>query len=233
MTDKTSAKTAAHSASSAAAGPFVIAIDGPAASGKGTLAKLLARRYNLPHLDTGLTFRFVAGAMLAANIPLDDEEQAVKLAQNLDFSAVNKETLSADSIGTAASKISVMPGLRRVLAEKQRQFAAGSAGAVLDGRDIGTVICPDAQLKLFIIADVEIRAQRRAAEMADKGIKTDYETILAALRARDARDSERKTAPLKPAADAHLLDTTKLSIEETYQAACALADKVKAGKSAG
>jgi len=204
--------------------PFIIAIDGPAASGKGTLARLLARHYGLPHLDTGLTFRFVAAALLAAGTPLNDEAAAIKAARGLDLRAMDKAQLRTDAVGTAASQISVMPGLRQILAEKQRQFAANSAGAVLDGRDIGTVICPNAQLKLFITADIKTRAQRRLTEMQTRGIKTDYAAILAALSARDGRDAQRQAAPLKPAADAHLLDTTKLSIEEAFQAACALAD---------
>lgn len=213
--------------------PFIIAIDGPAAAGKGTLARLLSAHYGLPYLDTGLTYRFVAQALLAQNLPLDNEAEAVKCAQALNLSAMNSEALRADAIGSAASKISAMPALRKILVEKQRQFAQSGSGkangAVLDGRDIGTVVCPQAQLKLYIIADIAVRAQRRLEEMLARGIKTDYETVSADLKARDARDESRAAAPLKPAADAHLLDTTKLSIEEAFKAACALADAARPG----
>lgn len=207
--------------------PFIIAVDGPAAGGKGTLAKKLSAHYRLPHLDTGLTYRLVAQHMLAQNLPLDDEEAAVRLAERLDFSALDKNTLSADALGGGASKISVMPKLRQVLVGKQRRFAENGRGAVLDGRDIGTVVCPQAQLKLYVVAAAEIRAERRLQEMLARGQAADYETILADLQARDARDSARKAGPMKPAADAHLLDTTKLSIEEAFQAACKLADAAR------
>jgi len=208
--------------------PFIIAIDGPAASGKGTLARKLSDHYHLPHLDTGLTYRFVAQAMLTHKLPLNDESAAIHLAKNLDFADINAAALSADTIGAAASQISVMPELRKILVEKQRHFAMRGKGAVLDGRDIGTVVCPQAQVKLYIVANVTARAERRFKELQARGIKTDYETILQSLKERDARDSNRAASPLKPAADAHLLDTTKLSIEDAFHAACALTDKALA-----
>ncbi|KAA6205223.1 MAG: (d)CMP kinase [Candidatus Tokpelaia sp.] len=214
-------------AASRAPAPFIIAIDGPAAGGKGTLARKLSAHYHLPHLDTGLTYRFVAQQMLAHNLPLDNAAAAVKTAESLDFAAMDKQALADDVIGTAASKISLMPELRQIMAARQRRFAESGTGAVLDGRDIGTIVCPKAQVKLFIVADAATRARRRYREIVARGQKADYAAVLAALQARDARDSGRSTAPLKPAADAHLLDTTKLGIEEAFQAACRLVDAAK------
>jgi len=207
--------------------PFIIAIDGPAAAGKGTLAKKLSAHYHLPHLDTGLTYRFVAQQMLAHKLPLNNAAAAVQTAESLDFAAMDKQALADDAIGGAASKISIMPELRQIMAAKQRRFAESGAGAVLDGRDIGTVVCPKAQVKLFIVADAATRARRRYQEMLARGRPADYTAILTALQERDARDESRESAPLKPAADAHLLDTTKLSIEEAFQVACRLVDAVK------
>jgi len=204
--------------------PFIIAIDGPAAAGKGTLAQKLSAHYHLPHLDTGLTYRLVAQHMLARRLPLDNAAAAVNIAKELDFTAMNKQALADDAIGMAASKIAVMPALRQIMAARQRQFAESGAGAVLDGRDIGTVVCPQAQVKLFIIADTAARARRRCEEMLARGRPADYPAVLTALQERDARDTGRASAPLKPAADAHLLDTTKLSIEEAFRAACKLVD---------
>lgn len=207
--------------------PFIIAIDGPAAGGKGTLAKKLSAHYHLPHLDTGLTYRFVAQTMLTHNLSLQDEEAAVKAAQKLDFGQMDKDALADNAIGEAASKIAVMPKLRQILVEKQRNFAIAGKGAVLDGRDIGTVVCPEAQIKLYVTADIETRAHRRLQEMRARGQKTDYETVSAELKRRDSRDSTRKTNPLRQAADALLIDTTKLSIEEAFRVACAAVDSVR------
>ena len=208
--------------------PFVIAIDGPAASGKGTLARNLATHYHLPHLDTGLTYRAVADALLKANEPLDNENIAIKIAKSLDFSLLDPDHLSNNEIGEAASKVAVMSGLRETLVAVQRQFAEQTNGAVLDGRDIGTVVCPDASVKLYIIASPEARAERRYREILSKGETEDYNKILADLIQRDERDMNRKQSPLKPAPDAHLLDTTKLSIEGAFKAACAVVDTVLA-----
>lgn len=207
--------------------PFIIAIDGPAASGKGTLARLLAGHYHLPHLDTGLTYRAVAQAMIAAQIAPDDEAAAIEIAQRIDFSKLSPHILADHAIGEAASKIAVLPGLRKSLVEAQRRFAQTPPGAVLDGRDIGTVVCPDADIKLYIVADRAERARRRFSEIIAKGGSADYDEILADLTRRDERDMNRMQSPLKPADDAYLLDTTKLSIEAAFEAACQVIDQKK------
>lgn len=206
--------------------PFVIAIDGPAASGKGTLARSLAGHYHLPYLDTGLTYRAVADAFLKNNLPLDDEDLAVTIAKSLNLSALDPHYLSSNDIGEAASKVAVMPQLREALVHRQRKFSENQQGAVLDGRDIGTVVCPNATVKLYIIASPQARAERRFREIIGKGEQADYEVILADLIRRDARDMNRAQSPLKPAEDAHLLDTTKLSIEGAFNAACAVIDPI-------
>ena len=200
--------------------PLVIAIDGPAASGKGTLSRRLAERLGLAHLDTGLTYRAVGHALLLRGLPLDDEATAATVAGDLDLSALDRETLSQHHVGEAASRVAVMSAVREALVEAQRRFAReASPGAVLDGRDIGTVVWPDAPLKLYVTASAEERARRRHAETDG----ADYETVLADIRRRDARDSEREDSPLRPATDAHLLDTTRLTIEEAFREALALA----------
>ena len=204
--------------------PFVIAIDGPAASGKGTLSRRLAETLGLAHLDTGLTYRAVGHALLTRNLPLDDEATAAKVAGEIDLAALDRETLAQHHVGEAASRVAVMSAVREALVGAQRRFARTSRpGAVLDGRDIGTVVWPDAPLKLYVTASAEERARRRHAETRAKGDGTDYETVLADIRRRDARDSEREDSPLRPAADAHLLDTTRLTIEEAFREALALA----------
>lgn len=206
--------------------PFIIAIDGPAASGKGTLARKLASHYGFSYLDTGLTYRAVADELLKRHLPLDDEDIAVKTASLIDFSSLDRVHLSEHEIGEAASKVAVMGRLRKTLVDMQKAFAEQSKGAVLDGRDIGTVVCPDADVKLYIIAAAEVRAERRYKEMMEKGEKVDYNAILADLKRRDERDMKRAESPLKPAKDAHLLDTTKLSIEGAFAAACAIIDPI-------
>ena len=202
----------------------VIAIDGPAASGKGTLARRLAAHYGFHHLDTGLTYRAVAHQLLETGATLDEEALAARTALSIDLGALNREVLSAHEIGEAASKVAVMPEVRKALVEAQRRFAATPPGAVLDGRDIGTVVCPDAPVKLFVTASPEVRAGRRAAEIASSGIPADYDQVLADIRRRDARDSGRSDSPLRPADDAHLLDTSEMTIEAAFEAACAIAD---------
>lgn len=206
--------------------PFVIAVDGPAASGKGTLARKLAHFYGLSHLDTGLSYRAVAAALLKQGEPLDDEASAIAAAQKLDFSALSPASLSLNAIGEAASKVAVMPLLRKTLVARQRAFSQKLPGAVLDGRDIGTVVCPDADVKLYIIADVGVRARRRYDEIIAKGGAVDYNTILSDLERRDVRDMTRKEGPLKPADDAHLLDTTNLGIEAAFEAARAIVEPI-------
>jgi len=207
--------------------PFVIAVDGPAASGKGTLAKKLATHYGLPHLDTGLTYRAVAHAIRTGNISLTDEATAIRIAEKLDFAALDPALLGAHAIGEAASKVAVMPGVRHALVAAQRRMAEKLPGAVLDGRDIGTVVCPDADVKLYIVADAEERARRRYQEMITRGNSAAYNDVLAEIRQRDSRDMNRSEGPLRQAEDAHLLNTTKLSIEEAFEAACRLIDNRK------
>ena len=198
---------------------LIIAIDGPAASGKGTLARRLAAHYGLRHLDTGLTYRAVAAELLRRGLSVDDEQAALGCAGSIDLAALDRNDLSRHEIGEAASRVAVLPALRRAVVEIQRAFAEEPPGAVLDGRDIGTVVCPDADAKLFVTASAEARAERRWKEMVASGTDMTCEQVLADIRRRDARDSSRAVAPLKPADDAHLLDTTELDIEAAFRAA--------------
>jgi cytidylate kinase len=198
---------------------LMIAIDGPAAGGKGTLARLLARHFGLRHLDTGLTYRAVADMLLAEGADLDDEDAALAAAGRLDFSRLDRDRLSTHGIGEAASRIAVMPRLRQVLVAKQRAFAQAPPGAVLDGRDIGTVVLPDAPAKLYVTASPEARARRRALELAQRGADISETEVLADLKRRDARDMARDSSPLRRAPDACLLDTTDLDIEAAFRAA--------------
>jgi CMP/dCMP kinase len=207
---------------------LLIAIDGPAASGKGTLARRLAERYDLPHLDTGLTYRALAKAMLGANLPLDDQDAAIYTAETVDLSKLDRKVLAAHEVGEAASKVAVIPQVRKILVEKQRAFARQPGGAVLDGRDIGTVVCPDATVKLYVTASAEVRAKRRFDEELMRTGDADYEAILEDIERRDARDMGRTDSPLKPASDAHLLDTSNMGIEAAFSAAVAIIEKVKA-----
>ncbi|MCR9122152.1 MAG: (d)CMP kinase [Phyllobacteriaceae bacterium] len=203
----------------------VIAIDGPAASGKGTLARRIAAHYGLRHLDTGLTYRAVAHALVAAGQPLDDEAQAVAAAERLDLAAMDRTVLAAHTVGEAASKVAVMPAVRRALVERQSRFAETPPGAVLDGRDIGTVVCPEATAKLYVTASPDVRAKRRYHEVLAGGGEADEAAILADIERRDARDMGRADSPLRPAADAHLLDTSDMTIETAFQAARAIIDR--------
>jgi len=217
----------------ARSGHFVIAIDGPAGAGKGTMARRLADHYRLNLLDTGLTYRAVAHRMLEAGLPLDDEAAAVDAAAAVDLGALDREALSQHAVGEAASRIAVIPAVRRLLVDKQRAFARGAPGAVLDGRDIGTVVCPDADVKLYVTATAEVRARRRLAEIEARGGTADYARILADIERRDARDTEREDSPLRPAADAHLLDTSEMDIETAFQAARRLVDQALATRNEG
>ncbi|QYM72016.1 (d)CMP kinase [Pseudochrobactrum sp. Wa41.01b-1] len=203
---------------------FIIAIDGPAASGKGTLARNLATHYGFHHLDTGLTYRAVAKALIDQGLPLDDEAIAARAAQELDLKGLDRTVLSAHDIGEAASKVAVMPEVRRALVEAQRKFAENLPGTVLDGRDIGTVVCPDAPVKLYITASAEVRAERRFNEMRAKNADADYNEVLDDLKRRDERDMNRVASPLKPASDAHLIDTSKMDIEAAFLEAKKLID---------
>ena len=205
--------------------PLVIAVDGPAAAGKGTLSRLLARHYGLNHLDTGLTYRATAKALMDRGLPLDDEDTAAEIARTLDLGDLGRSVLSAHDIGEAASKVAVMPKVRRALVEAQRGFAATPPGAVLDGRDIGTVVCPEAPVKFYVTASPEMRAKRRYDEMISKGESADLAGILADIEKRDARDTGRADSPLRPASDAHLLDTTEMGIEAAFEAARTLVDR--------
>ena len=206
---------------------LVIAIDGPAASGKGTLARRLAEFFNLPHLDTGLLYRATACALLDEGLPLDDEEAATAAARGLSLTDFDDARLRSREMGEAASVVAALPQVRTELVDLQRRFAAREEGAVLDGRDIGTVICPGARVKIFVTATPETRAQRRALELARRGEEVDYPTILADVKRRDERDSARAVAPLKPAADAVTLDTSDLDIEAAFRAAVAIVEEAR------
>ncbi|TXM64148.1 (d)CMP kinase [Methylobacterium sp. WL12] len=206
---------------------MVIAIDGPAASGKGTLAQRLARHYGLPHLDTGLLYRGVALTLLDAGASLDDEAAAARAAESLIADRLADPRLRDRAMGEAASRISAVPAVRAALLAWQQRFAGTSAGAVLDGRDIGTVVCPDARVKLFITADATERARRRHRELERRGETTTLAAILADIEARDARDAARSTAPLKAADDAVRLDTTHLDADEAFAAARAVVDRAR------
>ncbi len=203
---------------------FIIAIDGPAAAGKGTLSRKIAEVYGFHHLDTGLTYRATAKALLDAGKPLDDEAIAEETALHLDLAGLDRSVLSRHEVGEAASKIAVMPAVRRALVTAQRAFSLREPGTVLDGRDIGTVVCPQAPVKLYVTASPEIRARRRYDEIVAGGGAADYETIFADVKKRDERDMGRADSPLKPAKDAHLLDTSEMSIEAAFQAAKAIID---------
>ena len=204
---------------------MIIAIDGPAASGKGTLGKRLAAHYRLRHLDTGLLYRAVAKAVLDAGHSLSDQARAVAAAQALPPAQFDELLLKSHAIGEAASQVSAIPDVRAALLTMQRNFAKMAPGAVLDGRDIGTVICPDADVKIFVTATPEARARRRVLEFQSRGERVNEAEVLADILRRDERDSSRAVAPLRPATDAHLLDTTDLSADGAFRAAIALIDR--------
>lgn len=209
---------------------LLIAIDGPAASGKGTLARRLADYYHLPHLDTGLTYRAVAYLLIQKGWPLDDAAHAIEAAGQVDLGNLDKHALSAHAVGDAASRVAVIPEVRRILVEKQRSFARQPGGAVLDGRDIGTVVCPDADVKLYVTASAEVRAIRRLRDIESRGGSAELAEILADIKRRDERDMGRADSPLRPAADAHLLDTSEMSIEAAFRAARTVIDDALAGR---
>jgi cytidylate kinase len=198
---------------------FVIAVDGTAASGKGTLAALLAKAYGLPHLDTGLLYRAVGQAVVAAGADLDDAAAGEAAARALDLSRLGDPALQSGAAGEAASRVAAHPRVRAALLTLQQDFAGRPGGAVLDGRDIGTVIAPHAPAKLYVDADVTVRARRRWVQTSSRGDPRTLEDVTEDLRRRDARDSGRQTAPLTRAADAVLLDTTEMSISEAADAA--------------
>lgn len=206
----------------------VIAIDGTFASGKGTLAKKLADHYNLPHLDTGKLYRAVAKLVLDQNQDPNNANVSADAAKRVTADMLDDPALKSGPVGAAASKVAVHISVRAALLKFQRDFAAN--GGILDGRDIGTVICPDADVKLFIDAGPEKRAKRRQEELTGYGEDIAFETVLEQLKERDHRDANRDVAPLKPAADAHLIDTTNLSIERAFVAAVKVTDAVLAVK---
>lgn len=203
---------------------FVIAIDGPTASGKGTLARRMGEALGFKVLDTGLLYRAVGLAVVRAGGNPASPADAIPAAQTLDMSAlVDDNEIRSDLAGQYASQCSVIPQVRAALTDFQRDFARQEPGAILDGRDIGTVICPDAQLKLYITASPEVRAQRRHEELLRRGRNIELEAVLADIKARDDRDMNRPVAPLKPAADATILDTSQMGIEAVLEKALELA----------
>ncbi|MDR4307242.1 (d)CMP kinase [Chelatococcus sambhunathii] len=203
---------------------MIVAIDGPAASGKGTLARRLAAHYGLPHLDSGLLYRAVAHHVAARGGDLHDPEAATQAARALDAATLGDPALRGRHAGEGASIVSAHPGVRAALLDFQRSFAATPPGAVIDGRDIGTVICPDAEVKIFVTASAEERARRRASELAGRGEPVDQAAILEDIRRRDERDTTRAVAPLKAADDAVTLDTTNLDAEAAFRAALAIVE---------
>ena len=203
---------------------MIIAVDGPTASGKGTIAARLAAHYGLKRLDTGALYRAVGLAALDAGADPADENAAVAAAEALDLGAIDEARIRTSAAGVAASHVAAIPAVRAVLRRAQRAFAADPKGAVLDGRDIGTVICPDATVKLFVTASLPVRTQRRLAELRARGEQISYADLERQIADRDARDMNRKDSPLRPASDAHLLDTTDLSIEAAVEAARRIVD---------
>jgi len=212
---------------------MIIAIDGPAASGKGTLAKKLAAHYRLRHLDTGLLYRAVAKALLDAGQSPGNRARAVAAAEALDPASFEETALKNPAVGEAASLVSAIPEVRGALVAFQRNFGRTPPGAVMDGRDIGTVIFPDADVKIFVTAAPEVRAERRTAELRAAGAAADAVSVLEDIRRRDERDTTRATAPLKVAPDAHLLDTTHLDIDAAFRAAVDIVEAVRAGRVRG
>lgn len=209
---------------------MIIAVDGPAASGKGTIARALARHYGLPHLDTGLLYRAVAATVLENELDPTREADAVASC-NFDERLLADERLKDDAIGQAASVVAAHPLVRSALLQRQKRFAAQPDGAVLDGRDIGTVVAPGAEAKLFMKATPMIRARRRHEELRKRGSAVTFDRVLADIRARDERDSSRSQAPLRAAEDAITLDTSFLSVEAAIQRAIELVDRRIAGTS--
>ncbi len=205
---------------------MIVAVDGPSASGKGSVSRRIAAHYGLAYLDTGLLYRAVARDMMAAGLALDDEHAAAQVARELQTQSLDDPRLRERRMGDAASRVAVFPSVRAALLDFQRQFAARRGGAVLDGRDIGTVVCPDADVKLYIDASARERARRRYLELCARGENVTPEAIMDDIMARDRRDQERAIAPSRRADDAHLLDTTNLDIDQAFKAAIDLIETV-------
>lgn len=203
---------------------MIIAIDGPTASGKGTVAAGVARHYGLKRLDTGALYRAVGLAVLDAGGNPGDERVAIAAAEALDLNAIDAHRIRSSEVGLAASAVAQIPGVRAVLRKAQQTFAADPAGAVLDGRDISTVICPNADVKLYVTADLPSRTRRRHSELKARGELISFEDLQAQIAERDRRDMTRADSPLLQTPDAHLLDTTHLSIEAAVEAACRIID---------
>jgi cytidylate kinase len=209
---------------------MIIAVDGPTASGKGTVAKALAEHYGLKRLDTGSLYRAVGLAVLDAGGDPADPDVAVAAAKALDLGAIDEHRIRSSMAGLAASKVAIIPQVRAVLRQAQQIFANDPKGAVLDGRDIGTVICPNAEVKLFVTASLDERTRRRLAELRARGEQISFEELRAQIAERDERDMTRKDSPLFQAPDAQLLDTTSLSIESAAAAAVDLVERVLAAR---
>jgi CMP/dCMP kinase len=214
------------------ANPFdlVIAVDGPAASGKGTIARALAKHFGLPHMDTGMLYRGVAVSLNRYGGDPGNEFEAVRAVAGLSQIDSEDPDLRSEFAGSVASRISAYPGVRAALVERQRDFAAQAGGAVLDGRDVGTVIAPEATAKLFVTASPEVRATRRLAELAARGARAHYDDVLIDITARDERDSGRATAPLRRAEDAEVLDTSAMNVEDAIAKAIELVKAKRAGR---
>ena len=216
---------------------MIITIDGPASAGKGTLADKLSRKYGMAYFDTGMVYRAVGLQMVLDGQPLDDETTAEKVAQALTFPKMielsHHQDFRSDIGGRSASVVAAMPSVRRALLKMQQDFALNPVfadgskanGAIYDGRDTGTVVCPDADIKLFVAASPEVRAERRYKEFLQKGLNKTYEEVLAQIKERDERDSNRSAAPLKPAADAVIFDTSEYNAEQVFEKVCSLIDK--------
>ncbi|MGE0239296.1 MAG: (d)CMP kinase [Parvibaculaceae bacterium] len=207
---------------------MIIAVDGPAAAGKGTLARALARHYNYHFLDTGSLYRMVGLALLAQGHDPRDAETAYAVAKSLKPDLMHEQDLRAEKVGEAASIVAANLAVREALLGFQRAFARRQPGAVLDGRDIGTVVCPDAEAKIFVTASPEVRARRRHAELAERGDEVAFDTVLAEIKARDERDRSRAHAPLVPAKDAYVLETSVMTRDEALTAAIRFVDGKKA-----
>ena len=205
--------------------PILIAVDGPAASGKGTIARALARHFELPHMDTGMLYRAVALTMFRFGGDPGSEFESLRAVEGIAQIDPTDLELRSEIVGSIASRISAYPGVRAALLERQRQFASQPSGAVLDGRDIGTVVAPHATVKLFVTATPEVRAQRRVRELLERGMPAHYDDVLIDIRARDERDANRDTAPLFQATDAELLDTSQMDIDAAIAAAITMVER--------